>query len=251
MQNMCYNDTILQEECFMKRKICILSVIIIALVIMTVKFLTPFDCTDPTATDSTDTVTVTDNGDVCFIDGAGDDALLIFYPGARVEYTSYCALFKELAEKGVDCCIVRMPLNMAFLGADKASEIIADSTYDKIYIGGHSLGGVSASAFASKHSDALEGILFLASYPTSDLSKTSLRALTVIGELDGVVPLEAIDKRAANAPAESELVIIEGGNHAQFGTYGAQPADNAAAISAEAQREKAAEAIADFILSGE
>ena len=235
----------------MKRKICILSVIIIALVIMTFKFLTPFDCTDPTATDSTDTVAVTDNGDICFIDGTGDDALLIFYPGARVEYTSYCALFKALAEKGVDCCIVRMPLNMAFLGADKASEIIADSTYDRIYIGGHSLGGVGAAAYADKHYDELAGIVFLAAYPNNDISDIPLPALSVKGDRDGIVTDKRVEKSERLMPEGSQYVVIEGGNHAQFGTYGAQPADNAAAISAEAQREKAAEAIADFILSGE
>jgi hypothetical protein len=36
-------------------------------------------------------------------------------------------------------------------------------------------------------------------------------------------------------PPDAAFVPIEGGNHAQFGSYGPQPGDNPATISAEEQ----------------
>jgi len=39
-------------------------------------------------------------------------------------------------------------------------------------------------------------------------------------------------------------MTIEGGNHAQFGSYGPQPGDNEATISAQEQLDQTVEAIA-------
>ena len=47
------------------------------------------------------------------------------------------------------------------------------------------------------------------------------------------------------APAMQEIVI-EGGNHAQFGNYGAQNGDGVAEIAPEAQWKEATEAIYAF-----
>ena len=43
------------------------------------------------------------------------------------------------------------------------------------------------------------------------------------------------------------IVIIEGGNHAQFGNYGKQKGDPDATISAEEQQTIAVNAIVEFI----
>jgi hypothetical protein len=48
------------------------------------------------------------------------------------------------------------------------------------------------------------------------------------------------------APGESEELVIDGGNHAQFGSYGTQRGDGEASIPPEEQWERAA----DFIASG-
>ena len=115
----------------------------------------------------TDNVSVekVDNG--LFLDGPGNDSALIFYPGAKIEYTSYLPLFMDLADDGVDCFIVEMPCNLAFLGIDSADSIMSnkDYNYDKWYISGHSLGGVMASYYAINHTDNLDGLILLASYP--------------------------------------------------------------------------------------
>jgi hypothetical protein len=44
-----------------------------------------------------------------------------------------------------------------------------------------------------------------------------------------------------------QYVIIEGGNHAQFGDYGPQPGDNQATISRADQQAQTVEAVVKFL----
>ena len=45
-------------------------------------------------------VSVTEMSDGLYLDGPGDNAAMIFYPGAKVEYTAYLPLLSDLAEQG-------------------------------------------------------------------------------------------------------------------------------------------------------
>ena len=47
--------------------------------------------------------------DGIFVDGTGNKEAIIFYPGAKVEYTAYLPLCVKLAEQGIDCFLVEMP----------------------------------------------------------------------------------------------------------------------------------------------
>lgn len=85
----------------------------------------------------------------CFgTDRAAKNAL-IFYHGAKVEYTAYVLLMYELAENGMDVFIIKMPCNMAFFGVNKADDIFSEYSYAHMYLGGHSLGGVAAAIYAA------------------------------------------------------------------------------------------------------
>ena len=46
------------------------------------------------------------------LDGPGIRDALVFYPGGKVEPTAYLPLLTALAEDGIDCFLVQMPLNM-------------------------------------------------------------------------------------------------------------------------------------------
>ena len=107
--------------------------------------------------------------------------------------------------------------------------------YDSWYLGGHSLGGAMIASFAAKHTDQIDGLLLLASYTTKDLSDTDLSVVTVYGSEDGVLNRKNLEKGEKLLPENHVTKCIEGGNHAQFGSYGAQKDDGTAAISAEAQ----------------
>ena len=44
-----------------------------------------------------------------YFDGPSEDTALIFYPGGKVEYTSYSPLMKKLAQEGIFCVLLKMP----------------------------------------------------------------------------------------------------------------------------------------------
>ena len=113
-------------------------------------------------------------------------------------------------------------------------------------IGGHSLGGVAASTYLAGHSDDFSAIVFLAAYPTEDLSKIDVEALSVVGSNDSVLDRAKYDEAMDKMPAHTRELIIPGGNHASFGNYDAQQNDSEATITREEQQALTAQAIADL-----
>lgn len=192
---------------------------------------------------SGETVTVTTEDNIVFLDGAGTEHALIFYPGAKVEYTSYVPLFYALAEQGIDCFVVKMPGNLAILGMNKAEDIMQEYEYENWYLSGHSLGGAMAANFAADHAEALEGVVLLAAYPTKDLSGTELSVVSVYGSEDRVLNAEKLEEGRALMPEDYTELCIEGGNHAWFAYYGEQEGDGVAVISRQEQQEKTIAAI--------
>ncbi|MBR0138006.1 MAG: hypothetical protein IJM15_06310, partial [Erysipelotrichaceae bacterium] len=175
-----------------------------------------------------------------FFDGTGEDHILIFYPGAKVEEKAYAPLLHLLAERGIDVCLVKMPAHLAVLGINKAEKVMAQHECMHWYIGGHSLGGAVASIFCEKH-EAMEALILLAAYPNGPLDKNPL-TVSIYGSNDGVLNMEKYRKKIGFADDLIEYVI-EGGNHAQFGSYGDQKKDKTAEISSARQIEETAEMI--------
>ena len=190
-----------------------------------------------------DSVSVTEMSDGLYLDGPGDNAAMIFYPGAKVEYTAYLPLLSDLAEQGIDCFLIKMPCNLAFFGQNKAKKIMDSYEYDYWYLSGHSLGGAMAASYASGHLESLNGLVLLAAYPTKSLKSDSFSVLSLYGSEDGVLNMEKVEEGKAYMPVDYAEVCIEGGNHAQFGNYGEQKGDHAADISREEQQAQTVEAI--------
>jgi pimeloyl-ACP methyl ester carboxylesterase len=170
----------------------------------------------------------------------------VIYPGGRVDFRSYSPLAHRIANNGYPVIIVRMPLNLAFLGVNKANDII--SSYSEISywaIGGHSLGGAMAAQFVYENPSKVEGLILLASYPASgvNLSKYDLLVTTIHGTNDGLVSDNQIENTLNLLPASTTLIEIDGGNHAQFGWYGNQEGDNQATITRKEQQNQTFDAI--------
>ena len=195
-----------------------------------------------------------DNGMV-FIPGDQDyKAVIVFYPGGKVEYTSYSGLMYELAGKGYVCLLPKMPENLAFLRINavdvitRGYEAKTDTAKDlDWYLAGHSLGGVAASLFLDETEDDYEGLILCASYPDADLSDKELRFLSIIGSEDEVVNKEAYENARTCWPEDSEEYIIEGGIHSYFGCYGIQKGDGVPAVSNQEQIVETADIIANWI----
>ena len=190
-----------------------------------------------------DSVLVTEMPDGLYLDGPGDETALIFYPGAKVEYTAYLPLLSELADQGIDCFLIKMPCNLAIFGQNKAKNIMDSYEYDHWYLSGHSLGGAMTASYASGHLESLNGLVLLAAYPTKSLKSDSFSVLSLYGSEDGVLNMEKVEEGKAYMPVDYAEVCIEGGNHAQFGNYGEQKGDHAADISREEQQAQTVEAI--------
>ena len=120
----------------------------------------------------------------------------------------YCTC--SLAENGVDCFVVDMPFYMAFLGSNRAEEIMEEyPEYDTWYLGGHSLGGAMAANFAAEHTGELEGLFLLAAYPTKDLSESDLKAVTIYGSEDGILNRKKLEEGQELLPEDSVQICIE------------------------------------------
>ena len=178
-----------------------------------------------------------------------DDAEIgfIFYPGGKVEYPAYAPLMRALAEQDILCVIPKMPLNLAVLDMDAADKILRlYPEIDTWYIGGHSLGGSMAASYAAE-ADEFTGLILLASYSTADLTETDLDVLSIYGTEDGVLNMEKYEEYRSNLPDNTLEHIIDGGNHAQFGSYGAQDGDGIAQVSSEEQLKLTVEAIMNLL----
>jgi hypothetical protein len=174
----------------------------------------------------------------------------ILYPGGRVDYRAYAPAAQAIAEEGYLVVIVRMPLNLAVFNPQAALGVIAAHPEIKHWaVGGHSLGGSMAANFVYTHPGAVEGLVLWASYPaaSNDLSRSDVRVLSISGMLDGLSTPVKIAASRPLLPAVTTWVPIEGGNHAQFGWYGAQAGDDPATISREEQQGQIVMATLEFL----
>ena len=172
---------------------------------------------------------------------------LIFYPGGKVEYTAYSPLMAELAKEGFLCVLLKMPLNLAVFGVNAAERVYGD--YPEIgrwILAGHSLGGVMAASYAAEHPERLDGLILLAAYSVNNLKENMIKVLSVYGSEDGVLDTEKYMKNRANLPGGTAEIIIPGGCHAGFGSYGPQKGDGEPSISGEDQIRITAEIISDW-----
>lgn len=171
----------------------------------------------------------------------------IFYPGGRVDYRAYAPVLKLVAEKGIFVAVVPVPLNLAFFDVNAAARVqAAYPEVDNWFVGGHSLGGVAASSYAAGHPE-IRGVVFWASHPADDLLRVKdIKAISIYGTNDGLATGDTLDASRDLLPEGTQFIPIEGGNHAQFGSYGPQAGDNDADISPEEQWAQTADATAGF-----
>ncbi len=174
----------------------------------------------------------------------------IFYPGGLVDPAAYAPLMKALSDQGILTVIVPMPLDLAIFGVNKAADVMA--AYPEIkrwIISGHSLGGSMAAEFVKGHPSAVVSIAFMAAYPAdaTNLSSLPLTVVSVRGSNDGLATEPKLQNSMKNLPADTKMITIEGGNHAQYGNYGPQAGDGIATISREEQQQQTVSAVMELV----
>jgi len=171
----------------------------------------------------------------------------IFYPGGRVDYLSYAAPLHKIAAQGYLVILVPVLLNLAFFDINAAQPVFAAHPEIKYWaVGGHSLGGVASALFAKEHPE-IAGLIFWASYPADDsFTNSDIKALSIYGTND-MAGMGKFDETKKLMPPDTKFVVIDGGNHAQFGDYGLQPGDKTATISRTEQQKQIVEASVNFL----
>ncbi|MFC3750036.1 alpha/beta hydrolase [Paenibacillus sp. GCM10012306] len=236
-----------------KRRVFVILLIILAAAgLLLWRYLTPYapEQSAETALISGGGISVEQNDNwISFEPGLITGAGVILYPGGLVEAEAYSPLAKTIALAGHPVYIAKMPLNLAVTKADAAEEIIRVHPKLTFVLGGHSLGGVMASRYAAEHPRQLKGVFFLASYPDEkgSLKATTLSVLSILGTEDGVINRTNYRKGRSYLPDNTIYYSVEGGNHAQFGSYGKQKGDGEATISEEEQQSRTVRALLDWL----
>jgi pimeloyl-ACP methyl ester carboxylesterase len=151
---------------------------------------------------------------------------LVFYPGARVDAHAYQDLLQPLAAAGHLVIILKPPLGVSLLDTNQARAAMDRHPEIATWaVGGHSLGGVSASAFAAGNPD-VAGLLLFASYPAANMAAArDLSVLSIAGSNDGLSTPDKIAASKSLLPPTTTFATVRGGIHGFFGDYGEQPGD--------------------------
>lgn len=202
-----------------------------------------------TSTDSVDVVQTKDY--IAYIPTDTIDCGVVFYPGGKVEHSAYAMLCNSLANENIIVVVVKMPLNLAMLNMNAGNDIIEKySNIDTWYLMGHSLGGVFGTYHLQNNPELYTGMIYLASYPATDISSLSIPTLSIIGTLDTVVDRAGYNDGKKYLSLDSTTYYeIAGGNHGQFGEYGFQDGDTVATISTKEQIAQTQLQISEFIAS--
>ncbi len=116
-------------------------------------------------------------------------------------------------------------------------------------VGGHSQGGKMAAQLVYEHPEAFKGLFLLGtSHPRDiDMSGLDIPTLKVYAEHDGLASVAEVMENRPMLPADAEMVLIEGGNHSQFGYLGRLFMDDRAEISLEEQQRRTLEVLMGWL----
>lgn len=172
----------------------------------------------------------------------------VFYPGARVEALAYRDLLAPLAAAGTTVVILKEPLGLSIIDSGQAGPLLSKHPGITHWaVGGHSLGGVSAGIFAEDEQQ-VSGLVLWGSYPVQDLSDIDrLSGLSISGSDDGLSTPDMVRDAAPRLPRPTDSVVIDGGIHAYFGSYGPQPGDGTPGISRSSAQKQVVAATQGFL----
>lgn len=233
-----------------KRALKISAALLLVLALVCAVYVRDYYRAEPKALEGlsgSDQVTVTEEDGLLIFEPETVEAGFVFYPGGKVEFYAYAPLMMALANENILCLLPEMPANLAVLDPHAAQEL--PQRYPQVerwYIGGHSLGGSMAASHAEKD-DRFAGLILLASYSTADLRNTRLKVLSIYGTEDGVLDPEKYSENFANLPEDTTEILLYGGNHAGFGSYGPQEGDGTSSLPAGEQQRFTAQTIAEFL----
>lgn len=151
---------------------------------------------------------------------------IIFYPGGLVAPQSYLYKMGKISLLlDAEVFIIKAPFNASIFDVHAAKRIMERYGIEQAWIGGHSLGGISAGRFVEANPEKAFGLFLLGSYADRNLETFEGPVFSIIGLNDFVIQRDNYEKAKANLPSSARIFEIEGMNHADFGNYGGQNRD--------------------------
>ena len=211
---------------------------------------------DPATLESNESVLVEQNDDYITFKPASNPASIgvLFYPGALVDPKAYVPLMHSMAAAGYEAVIVKVPYRLDMQKWQK-NKIYANTLSmleeqgKKWVLAGHSRGARRALEFVSDYENKIDGLILIGtSHPREqNHSRLQIPVVKVYASNDGLASLEEVEQYKVNLPEHTQWILIEGGNHAQFGWYGNQFGDEKATISRTEQQNQLLDAMRDFL----
>jgi hypothetical protein len=169
----------------------------------------------------------------------------IMYQGAKVDPRSYSYL------KDIDASVYisDFAYGISFFNPNLTKEIISENPQvDTWYFAGHSLGGSVVYDQALK-SDQAKGVFMMGSYPIKKVEENvDFSSTGFFATKDGLI--QDYEDMKLLYPENSQFVMIEGGNHGQYGEYGVQKGDMQADITSAEQHKIIVDTINSSISKG-
>ena len=163
-----------------------------------------------------------------------DATPIIYYPGGLVAPEAYLYKLGKVAGcLETSAYLVKAPFNAAIFDVNAAGRIIELYALNRAWVGGHSLGGISAGRFTARNPEKVFGLFLFGSYCDQDISGFEGHVISVMGLQDQIINWENYERAKTNLPPNAILMEIDGLNHSAFGNYGLQKDDGRSALNNE------------------
>ncbi len=173
---------------------------------------------------------------------------VIFFQGGLTDPKAYGPICKKLAENGFTSHLIKMDWRLPQYDYQKISKLF-DLQHGQFAIGGHSQGGKMAAQFVYENPKIFKGLFLMGtSHPRDiDLSSNNIPCIKLYAEYDGLASVEEVMENKNKLPAKTELILIKGGNHSQFGYLGQLLMDSSPNITLEEQQEMSFVSLNEFL----
>jgi len=197
-----------------------------------------------------DIVSVNETDDqISFKSQASENELeVIFFQGGLTDPKAYAPLCRKIAENGFTCHLIKMDWRLPQYDYQKVSKIF-NLNEGNFVIGGHSQGGKMAPQFVYENPNVFKGLFLMGtSHPRDiNLSIQNIPCIKLYADNDGLASVEEVMKNKSKLPNHSKLILINGGNHSQFGYLGKLLMDSSPDISLEEQQKQTYNNLIEFI----
>lgn len=200
--------------------------------------------------ENSELVTVTQSED--FITFQSDTAKsginVIFFQGGLTDPKAYAPLCKKIAENGFTCHLIKMDWRLPQYDYRKTLTLF-DLKNKNYVIAGHSQGAKMAAQLVFENPGSFKGLFLMGtSHPRDiDLSNLTIPTIKLYAENDGLASVGEVMENKDKLPKNARLILIEGGNHSQFGYLGKLLMDNSADITLEQQQQETFENLINFL----